>query len=185
MGINLEISQNFKTINVNGKEIRVPKLGLRHRLVLEPGQSHEDSLKALLKTVSPNLSLAERDVLTLHILAYNERMPNKIIVDDFEYDLDNVYICQKLKFQFNDFEFKFRSPTMELLKGPADILLKTCCVYVKKGDQKIDIPDFMDMPAFVMNWVEQITKTVAIDGPNGPIKGLYEIAELFSGPRSS
>lgn len=184
MGINLEISQNFKLVEVNGKKIRVPKLGLRHRLVINQDQTHEESMKALLRTIDPHLSLAERDLITLHILTYNERMPSAVEVDGFEYKIDNVYVCQKLKFIHGDYEFKFRSPTFELLKGPADILLKECCVYVKHSGEKIDVPDFMDMPAFVMNWVEQITKTVAIDGPNGPIKGLYEIAELFSGKSS-
>ncbi|QAU03869.1 baseplate hub distal subunit [Acinetobacter phage Henu6] len=184
-GIHLNIVPETKQLNVNGKTIKVPKLGLKHRLLLKPNENHEESMKTLLASIAPNLSMAERDLLTIHLLAYNGKIPNTVIKDGHTYSIEDVYICQKLKFTYSDYEFKFRSPTFELLKGPADILLSQCCVYVKKNDEKIQVPDFMDLPPFVINWVEQITKTIAIDGPNGPIKGLYELVELFDGPTSS
>lgn len=179
--INLDITPNFKMVNINGKNVKVPKLGLRHRLLVKEELNHEEMTKVLMNSIAPNLSMAERDILTLHLLAYNDRMASTKVVNGFEYNIENVYICQKLKFVLNGFEFKFRSPSFELLKGPADILLKECCIYVKKDGKQVDVPDFMDMPPFVLNWVEQITNKIAIDGPTGQIRGLYEIVELFSG----
>lgn len=178
--ITLELVPKSKVIEVNGKKIKVPKLGLKHRMLIKDSTSHEETMKILLNYIQSNLSLAERDVLTLHLLEYNGRMKSEVVKDGFTFKLDNVYICQKLKFEYNNVEFKFRSPTFELLKGPLDILLAQCCVSAKLNGEKIDIPDFMQMPAFVHNWAEMITNTVAIDGPDGPIKGLYKIVELLS-----
>lgn len=178
--INLDISPKFKTVEVNNKILKIPKLGLRHRLLIKEGMDHEESLAAIVSSVSPNLSFAERDLSTVHILAYNDRIKSSKIIDGFEYNVDNIYICQKLKFCYGDFEFKFKSPSMKTLKGPVDLLLKECCIYVKRKGEKIDIPDFMDLPPFVYSWIEQITHTIAIDGPNGTsIKGIYDIVELF------
>ncbi|WBF78814.1 baseplate hub distal subunit protein [Acinetobacter phage vB_AbaM_DLP2] len=178
--VKLELEPKSKVIEVNGKTIKVPKLGLKHRLLMKEGISHEDAMKVLLNYIQPNLSLAERDLLTLHLLEYNGRIRSQVKVGEFLYDINNAYICQQLKFNYEDYEFKFRSPTMELMKGPLDILLKECCVSVKKSGEKIPVPDFMDMPAFVYRWADMITNTVAIDGPFGQIRGLYKVVELFS-----
>lgn len=179
--INLNINPITKNITVGGKEVKIPKLGLKHRMIVKDGMSHEDCMRELHKMICPNLSAAERDIVSLHILEYNGKLKQKIVKDGFEFDLDNVKICQQLKFIHGEYEFKFRSPTMELMKGPLDILMKECCVYVKHNGKKIEIPDFMEMPAFVYKWAQKITDTVSIDGPKGEIKGLQKLVELFSG----
>lgn len=179
--IKLDLVPKTKVIEVNGKQIKVPKLGLKHRMLIKDASNHEETMKVLLNYIQPNLSLAERDILTLHLLEYNGRLKQSVEKDGFVYKLDDVYICQQLKFSYGEYEFKFRSPSFELLKGPLDILLNQCCVSVKHKGKKIDTPDFMQMPAFVHRWGEMITNTVAINGPNGTeIKGLYKIVELLS-----
>lgn len=178
--ISLDIIANTKNIQVNGKTVKVPKLGLKHRLAIKPEMGPNECMTAIHKLVCPNLSVAERDIVTLHILEYNGKLKQKVIKDGFEYNLDDVKICQQLKFSYGEYEFKFKSATSEIYDGPLDMLLKSCCVYVKKNGAKIDVPDFMDMPAFVYKWAQKITDTVAIDGPKGEIKGMIKIMELFN-----
>ncbi|EQA7786668.1 hypothetical protein ACX818_001253 [Acinetobacter baumannii] len=178
--INLDILPKCKQITINGKTINVPKLGLKHRLVYKDGQSHEEFMKSLMASIHPNLSMAERDLLTLHLMEYNGKLKNSIEISGESYSIDDVYICQKLKFNYGEFEFKFRSPTLELMDGPLDILLNRCCVSAKYKGEKIDVPDFMDLPPFVSKWAEDITNTVALDTKTGKIVGLYKLVELFS-----
>lgn len=177
--MDLVIKRVYKQVSVNGKDIKIPKLGLRHRMLFDPSKSHEESLKQLLATIHPNLSAAERQLVMVHILAYNERINASKTINGITYSVDDVFISQKLKFEFDDMTFKFKSPTMESLQGPIDLVLRDCCVWVKKGTEKIDVPDFMEMPAFVAHWAEQISTMVSFNGPKGLIKGLQDIVEFF------
>lgn len=179
--INLNILAPTKTITLNGKDIKIPKLGLRHKLLINTEMGYEECIKAILSTISTNLSQAERDLVTLHILEFNDKIKSKVEVNGVHFDINDVEISQKLKFVVGDYEFKFKTPSLETMNGPLDVILKQCCVYVKYKGEKIECPDFMDMPAYVFNWIEDISTTISIKYDGGEIKGLYNIMELFNG----
>ena len=177
--IKLDLQPKFKLLQVNGKDIKIPKLGLKHRMLADINLSYSDNMKRLISSIHPNLSIAERDLVSLNILAYNDKIRNEFIEDGFTYRIDDVYICQKLKFELNGYEFKFKSPNNDSLSCAINDLLEDCCVYVKKDGIKQEIPNFLDLPSFVANWADDILNTIAIDTPNGKIVGLYSIVELF------
>lgn len=39
--------------------------------------------------------------------------------------------------------------------------------------------NFMKLPAFVTKWADDLVNTIAIDGPEGPIKGMLNVMEIF------
>ena len=47
LNINLDIRPVFKLLQVNGKEIKVPKLGLKHHAILKDPSDHELAMKKL------------------------------------------------------------------------------------------------------------------------------------------
>lgn len=179
--IKLDIKPVTKTVTINKKEIKIPKLGLKHYNLSKQVTSPDKNMKIIMDSIHPNLSKAERDLVTLHLLEFNNKIKSSVIKDGFEYSLDSVYICQVLKFSYGDLSFKFKSPSFDECFLPVDQMLKACCVSVHKDGNKIEIPDFMELPAFTYKWAEQINLTVAIDGPNGPIKGLTAVLEIFGG----
>lgn len=182
--INLNIIPETKLIEVNGKKIKIPKLGLRHRMIMSEDKSLVENIKLLINSIHPGLSVAERDIVSLHILEFNGKIDSSKIVKGFEYKLDTLVISQKLKFGYDDYEFKFKSVTDDLSGAPLDEVLNRCCVYAKKNGEKIDIPNFKNMPAFVANWANQIMDTVEIDGPNGSkIKGAANIMGILANGR--
>ncbi|ADG60100.1 baseplate hub distal subunit [Acinetobacter phage Acj9] len=180
MTATLEITPKHKLLALANKEVKIPRLGLRHRMMFDVDKSHEQSLKDLLQSIHPALSMAERDLVMLHVLTYNDRVPNSKTVDGIEYHVDSASICQKLKFEYNGLTYKFKSPNMEMMQGPIDLMLGECCVFVRSGETKVEVPDFLDMPAFVAHWAEQISTTIHMPGPNGTIKGLRNIVEFLS-----
>lgn len=179
--ISLNIKPVFKLIEINGKEIKIPKMGLQQHAILSTSESLEDGVKKLIKSIHPNLSVAERDLVCLHLLAFNKRIKNEIEIDGKTYSVDDVIICQQLKFNIGDTEYKFKSPTMEIKNPTIDMLLKDCCVSVKTNGIKQDIPDFMKMPAYVYKWVEKICNSISLKTHKKEIKGLYDLVELFDG----
>ena len=50
---------------------------------------------------------------------------------------------------------------------------------LKSVDGKKENVDFMKMPAFVTKWADDISSTVAINGPNGDIRGVAKIIGIF------
>lgn len=158
---------------MNDKEIIIPKLGLKHHKMIKDDKDPLIALNKLMASICPNLTAAENDYVALHLLEFNNRLKDSVTRDGFTYKLSEVYICQKLVFQYSNKEYKFRSHKPFEQFGPVDDVLKT--LYL--GD---DVPDFLDMPAFVSKWADDITSTVAIPGPNGPIKGIAQIMDLLN-----
>lgn len=177
--INLNIKPIFKLVNVNGKDIKVPKMGLNHHSILSTSKSLEDGVKKLLKSIHPNLSVAERDLICLHLLEFNGKIKSEVEIDEKIYNINDVVICQQLKFVVGETEYKFRSPTMDIEYPTIDLLLKDCCVSVKTNGIKQEIPDFMKMPAYVYKWVEKICNSISLKTHKNEIKGLYQLMELF------
>lgn len=161
------------------KTVEIPKFGLLQYRMVGDMTDGEKALTLLIDSIKKNASKAERDLISLHILEFNDKMSASVTKDGFEYNLDDVYISQKLKFEMGEYLFKFRSPSADECVMPIDLLLKSCCTLAKRNGEKIDVPDFMEMPAFVLQWADKILNTISIDGPDGPIEGLGQIMELF------
>lgn len=182
MNINLNIKVKHKTVVINGKTINIPKMGLKHHVFITESKSLEEGMQKILKSVNPNLSVAERDLVTLHILEYNGKIKNKILIDGIEYSIDDVEICQQLKFEYGGVEYKFKSPNFNKVKSSvvSDVLTE-CCVSAKRDGVEIDIPDFNDLPAFVYKWMDKICDTIQLKTHKGTIKTLYNLTEVFDG----
>lgn len=170
--MNLKLILPMKKIHLNNKEINIPKLGLKHHALIKNEDNPLKALQKLMNSIYPDMDAAESDFVALHLLAFNGRIKDSVTIDNFTYSLDTLYICQKLNFQYQGNEFKFKSYKAFQDFGPVDEVLNS--LYI--GD---DIPDFLDMPAFVSKWADDITSTVAILGPDGPIRGLLQIMEIL------
>lgn len=174
--MNLKLILPLKKIKVNDKEISIPKLGLKHHDLLKDVKAPEEHLKAIINSIRTDLTAAEANIVIAHVLEFNGKIKSEVEKDGFVYKLSDLYICQRLEFQFGGNTFYFRAPNHgEVFTTPDDVLDK-CFVRVNDSDVK---PDFMEMPAFVYSWADDITINVAIKGPQGPLKGLSKILEIF------
>lgn len=166
----------MKTIQVNQKEIKIPKLGLKHHNMLKEVKSPEENLSLLINSIHPGLTPAEIDYVSIHLLEFNGKIKSKVVKDDFEYDLSTLRIVQRLEFQFAGHTFKFRAPKQFEGFGGVDKMLSKCLETV---DGKKEDVDFMKMPAFVTKWADDISSTIAVSGPNGDIRGVAKIIGIF------
>lgn len=176
----LNIIKAEKIIEVNGKTIKIPKLGLRHHEILKEVRHYEESMKLLLNSIHKNLSQAERDLVTVHLLHFNGKLKDSVIINDVEVFVLDTVIDQQLKFEYAGVIYRFKSPTTTEMAETIDGMLEKCCVSVKKDGVEIDKPAFLDMPAFVLGWAHAIADTLSLDTTNGPIRGLYDIIEVFN-----
>ena len=166
----------MKTVQVNQKVIKIPKLGLKHHNIIKEVRGPEENLARLVDSICPNLTPAEIDFVGLHILEFNGKLKSKVVKDGFEYSLDTLKIVQRLEFQFGGNVFKFRAPKQFEVFGAINGMLDTCLLTV--NDKEADV-DFMKMPAFVKKWADDISCTLSIAGPNGEIRGLAAIIGIF------
>lgn len=162
------------------KVVNIPKFGLAQYKMIEGLTNSEVALSKLVESIKKNPTKAERDLITLHILEYNGKMDGQVEVDGHTYYLNDVYIDQKLKYQIGEYEFKFKSPNIDQCSLTIDIMLRECCTSAKKSNEPIEVPDFLDMPAYVLNWADRILNTLALDTPYGTVRGLSPIMELFN-----
>lgn len=181
--ITLELPDNTKKVDVNGKTVKVPKLGLKHYNLIKELKTHEENFKILMESIHKGLSVAEKDLVAIHLMAHNNAIKSEITQGDFKLSVDDVFINQQLTFTYKDYTFKFKSPKMDDRTSSVDVMLSSCCVSATKKGEKIDIPNFFnDTPAFVYKWADAICNTVAIKDKDGKlIKGLHDIVELFNG----
>lgn len=168
--MNLKLILPTKKVNINGKEISIPKMGLKHQQLIKNEKDPTVAMQKIMRSIAPELNASENDFVSLHLLAFNGQIKNKKVDDGFEYNIDTLYISQRLEFQYAGKTFKFRAPEAFEEFGPVDDVLKT--LYLSD-----DVQDWLDMPAFVSTWADDITNTVAIDGPHGPVRGLLQIME--------
>lgn len=171
--MNLKLILPIKKITLNDKTISIPKLGLKHHNLVKDEEDPIKALRIIMRSINPDLNAAETDFVSLHLLEFNGKLKSEVQKDGFTYRLADVYISQRLVFQYGGKEYKFRSHTPFENFGPVDQVLEN----LYEGD---DVPDFLDMPAFVSKWADDITSTVAIPGPNGPIKGIALIMDLLN-----
>lgn len=177
--INLNIQPIFKTIKIKDKEIKIPRLGLRHHQILKDPGDNEEALKRLMQTIHPNLSVAERDLVSMHLLAFNDRLKSSVVIEGVTYTIDQIEICQKLTFTIGNTEFKFKSPKLDDLNATVPNMLASCCVHVKTDGVKQDIPDFNKLPAFTYKWADDICSTIELNANGKVTKSLFSLMELF------
>lgn len=171
--MNLKLNLPTKIVNINGKDINIPKLGLKHYMIASSEKDPIAMLEKIVDSIEPNLTIAEKDIVIINILEFNDRLKSSVEINGKEVFLKDVYISQKTSFQFQGKEYKFRAPG-RLLNGTVDAILSECYT----GNQG-EI-DFLDMPAFVYKWLKDLTETVSIKTPTGVLSGATKIMETFS-----
>ncbi|WJZ28093.1 baseplate hub distal subunit [Serratia phage 92A1] len=157
-----------RTLNLNGKEIKIPKLGLKHHKLVKDPKPGDESLRMLIDSIHPGLDGAEQEMVLVYLAAFNGRCNETKTVGDFTYDISTIKVIRKTEFSIGDEVYTFRSPNFgETFISAKDILNST-------GSQ-----DFGQMPAYVANWAEQIISTIQMDGPDGPISGCGAILGIL------
>lgn len=174
--MNLNVILPIKKIVINEKTISIPKLGLKHHNLMKDVKGPDENMNLLLDSICPGLTAAESDIVVLHLLAFNNRIKETVIKDGFTYDLNKVYICQRLTQRLDGKEFKFRAPPRYSKLGSVDSILSE---FLESVDGKPMDINFMKLPAFVTKWADDLVNTIAIDGPEGPIKGMLNVMEIF------
>lgn len=153
-----------KKIVLNQKEIRIPKLGLKHHVLIKEVREAHENLQILMDSICPGLTKAETEVVMLHTLEFNGRIP--LTKDGIS--LSDIEILTKTDFEFQGKVYKFRAPTFyEKFKTHREVL---DTLYI--GD---DHPDFGKMPAFVGKWAKQLQETIRL----GSLVGINQIMDHF------
>lgn len=174
--MNLNLILPLKKIKLQNKEISIPKLGLKHHNLIKDVRDMSENMNILLDSICPGLSAAESDIVSLHLLEFNGKLKSSVTIDDFTYNLNDIYICQRLEFQYQGKTFYFRAPERFETFTTIDKMLSKCFIKINDSNES---PNFLKMPAFVSKWADDITNTIAIPGPKGPIKGTAQILRLF------
>lgn len=174
--MNLKVILPIKKITIDGMEIILPKLGLKHHNLMKEVKMPDENLAILLDSIKPGLNSYQSDIVLLQLLAFNGKLKDEVTKNGFTYKLSDVYVCQRLTQRLSGKEFKFRAPERFAQFGSADSILSEYFVSVDGSTEK---PDFMELPAFVIKWVDDIVQTVAINGPDGPIKGMAKVMGIF------
>lgn len=176
MNLNLILPLKKVVLPISNKEVSIPKMGLKHYNILKDVKGPDENLKLLIDSICPNLSPAEVDFVSIHLLEFNGKIKSRKEIDGYTYDINDVYVCQRLEFQYQGNTFYFRAPgKFEQFLTVSDMLSK--CL-LKVNDEVKEI-NFLEMPAFVLKWANDIFTTLAIPGPNGPITGIGNIIGLF------
>lgn len=166
----LDLILPTRILTLNNKEIRVPKLGLKHHRLVKEIKSLDEHLRVLIESIHPGLDGAEMEFVLVHIGAFNGRCKDQKTVDNFTYDIKTMRIDRETTFEL-DKTYKFRSPYLgETFNSAKDILEST----------KTDDTYYGSMPAFVVHWADKIASTVSIEGPNGRIEGCAKIMEILA-----
>ena len=158
-----------KNITVNGKPIKIPKMGIKQHRLLKDVRSCDETLKVLLDSIHPGLNAAEAELVMLHLCAFN----GKCLEEKDGLKISDVYICTQTEFELNDQSFKFESPmyTSNPITDDANFLSH------HYHDPSVDFHDF---PAFIMDWATGLRKTIALDTPEGTIYGGINILDRLS-----
>lgn len=171
--MNLKLILPIKKITINGKQVSIPRLGIKQYQEVRDIESPIEILEKLVWDIKPHLTIAEYDLMIIHLLEFNDRLKTTIDYKGETLNINDVYISQNLKFQFQGKVFEFKEPP-RIPMGTADVILKD--LYL--GDEDID---FLEMPAFVYKWLNSIINTLSIKTKNnGIISGANTIMELFA-----
>lgn len=163
----LNIIPAVKKIVVNGKEITIPKLGFKQIRLLKDLNGVDNCMAELLDSIRPGLNAAEADMVILHLLAFNKKLPTVQNIDGFDVDIDKAYISAKYDFELNGKVIHFKPPVI------SDTFMSKLDILIKQYDREktgFDI-DFEEAPAFVLDWADLIISTISLDTPFGKING--------------
>lgn len=150
----LKIILPLKKININGKELVIPKLGLNYYEKLKEAKSPEETLKIVLDSVDKNLSFKEAHLVLLHLAEFNGKCNDTFEYNNKIYSINDVYILPTPKFTYQGKEYKFRDILPGEKFSTAKELLETLSL------EKVD---FGSMPAFVYKWADELGKSIAIN----------------------
>lgn len=158
-----------KKLEINGKHIKIPKMGIKQHRLLKDVRSCDETLKILLDSICPGLNAAESELVMLNLCAFN----GKCLEEKDGLKLSDVYICTETEFELNGKTFKFKNPmyTSDPIIDDADFLSH------HYHDPSVDFHDF---PAFIMDWATGLRKTIALDTPEGTIYGGINILDRLS-----
>lgn len=170
--MNLKMILPMKKVQINGKDITIPKLGIKHHLLVKDLENPLDIIHVIAEDIIPGLTVSEYDMLIIHLLAFNDKLKDSVIYKGEELNIKDIYISQKLEFSYRGKTYKFKEPG-RLLTGTADMILNDCYT----GNQ--GEVDFLQMPAFVYKWVQDMTNTLSIKTKGGIISGANSIMEIF------
>lgn len=178
--LDLSDLQLTKTVDINGKQVKIPKLSLYHHSLIKDIKDPHDVTRVIINSIHKGLTKAEQDLAYIHLLHFNDKLNGSFTHDGIEYTIDDIKITQKLKFHIDDYEFRFKTPTIEDSNTPIEQILDKALIWVKYKNEKIDPIPFEKMPAFVAEWAVDIISTVSIQKNGEIVKGLHDIVELFS-----
>lgn len=163
----LNIIPAVKHISVNGKDIVIPKLGFRQVKLLKDINGIDNCMSELLDSIRPGLNAAEADMVILHLLAFNKKLPTIQTIDGFDVDIDKAYISAKYEFELEGKQVYFIPPKVtDTFLSKLDILNKQ----FDRNKSGFDI-DFEEAPAYVLDWADYIIATITLDTPFGKIHG--------------
>ena len=72
--MNLKLILPIKKVKINGKDISIPKLGIKHHLLVKDVENAIDVLDILVRDIKPGLSVAEYDLVIVHLLEFNNKL---------------------------------------------------------------------------------------------------------------
>ncbi|WDS61741.1 hypothetical protein [Cronobacter phage vB_Cdu_VP8] len=166
--MNLKIILPQKKINLNQREILIPKLGLKHHVLIKEVREAHENLQILMDSICPGLNKAETEIVMLHTLEFNGRIP--LTKDGLS--LSDITIETKTKFEFQGRVYKFRAPTFyEKFKTHREVLE----TLFESVDGDPTMPDFGMMPAFVGKWAKSLQETIRL----GNLVGINEIMDHY------
>lgn len=166
----LKIIPVTRTIELNDRQIVIPKMGLKHYRMLKDVKGLAENMTELMDSICPGLTAAESEFVIVHLLAHNGRIKDR---QEFDFngqkitiDINDMVLCNKTEFIDGDKTYKFRAPRIgEFFISGLDAL-QSCT---------LDNIDYGNMPAYMLDWADDLTATVKIDTPVGPIHGAINI----------
>lgn len=166
----LNIIPVSKEIQVGNKTIKIPKLGLKHYRMLKDVKGLADNLTELMDSICPGLNAAEAEFVIVHLLAHNNRIKE---VQEFRHgettfavDIKDMVICNKTEFQDGDKTYRFRAPKIGEYFTSGLHALQSCT---------LDGIDYGEMPAYMLDWADDITATVKLETSCGTLNGAINI----------
>lgn len=166
--MNLKLILPVKKIQLNNKELCIPKLGLKHHKMLKDTKTPSEVLNTILTSIDENLTLAESKIVLFHILEFNG------VISTFEYEnktysVNDIFVVPTPEFSYKNKTYKFRPQKFGETFYSDKELLTTLCTTKE---------DFGKLPAFVHKWANELRNHIGI---NLGTKIVYndQIEELF------
>lgn len=172
---NLKNSTKSKIINVNGTEVNITKIGLRHlNLIKNLDPEDEKAVQVYAQSFMPNCNWAEGEFVLFHVEHFNQGLSDSVEFEGNTFNVSDVKIDSQTEFEYNGETYKFKPLYFfEMFESDEDLLSKK---YVSGPE----VENWGDMPAFVNTWANKIRNTISVTGSNGlKISDGAQILEVF------